>query len=463
MPACSPLRRKLPEEGAVQPTESTRSQRLLQRKRDLAGEVLERLGVGAAPVENCLASGRGHVAGSAVVEDGALERLRQAGRERFLEFGAPVRQDEYWKYTDPAPLLGEGAAASASEPQAESQVGGAAVVRVTVEDGVPGVAGALPDGLEVVPLGDPRVEEWFGASAFETQLAVDSVQRPFAALNAAACDGGLAVRASGEVKGVLHLVDRSPGRSGMAFGRCLVCVEAGAALEMLVDDPADGVGNSVTLARVAEAGRLDHVRLQVGKGRRDSAAMFVRLERGASFAGFTLSADGDLCRNETVLHLDGEGASGTVACGMLGSDAGRQDATVLVVHSAPGCESRQVLRGAFRDRSAGVFQGKILVERPAQKTDGYQISQTLLLDERAEFNAKPELEIYADDVKCSHGSTTGALDPDALFYLRSRGLGRQQAETLLIEAFLEEALQEIRSEGGLAAARAATAAWMRDR
>ena len=107
-----------------------------------------------------------------------------------------------------------------------------------------------------------------------------------------------------------------------------------------------------------------------------------------------------------------------------------------------------------------MFQGKVLVEQAAQKTDGYQISRAVLLDERAEFNSKPELEIYADDVKCSHGSTAGALDSEALFYLRSRGLEKHESEAILITAFLEEAFEEIRSPMAAEAVRSISTAWM---
>ncbi|MCL4676641.1 MAG: SufD family Fe-S cluster assembly protein, partial [Pararhodobacter sp.] len=119
------------------------------------------------------------------------------------------------------------------------------------------------------------------------------------------------------------------------------------------------------------------------------------------------------------------------------------DDTVFVTHSAPDCESRQVFKKVLHNGAIGVFQGKILVERAAQLTDGYQISQSLLMDEHSQFLAKPELEIYADNVKCSHGSTSGELNPDHLFYLRTRGIPENEAKRLMILSFLGEALDEI--------------------
>jgi len=122
------------------------------------------------------------------------------------------------------------------------------------------------------------------------------------------------------------------------------------------------------------------------------------------------------------------------------------DDTVFVTHDAVNCESRQVFKKVLRNGARGVFQGKILVKPDAQKTDGYQISQSLLLDGDSEFNAKPELEIYADDVACSHGSTTGAIDEEGLFYLRARGVPEDIATNLMTLAFLAEAVEEIEDE-----------------
>ena len=122
------------------------------------------------------------------------------------------------------------------------------------------------------------------------------------------------------------------------------------------------------------------------------------------------------------------------------------DITTAIDHAAPDCPSRQTVKTVLAGRARGVFQGKILVRQAAQKTDGYQISQALLLDERSQFLAKPELEIYADDVKCSHGSTTGALDETALFYLRSRGIPAEDARRILTAAFCRDLLSGIRDQ-----------------
>ena len=164
-----------------------------------------------------------------------------------------------------------------------------------------------------------------------------------------------------------------------------------------------------------------------------------------------------------MIELAGEHASGNVAGAVLGIGSAHVDNTVYVTHGAEDGESRQVFKHVLDGAAKGVFQGKILVRQPAQKTDGYQISQSVLLSDDAEFDAKPELEIYADDVKCSHGSTTGALDEDAMFYLRARGVPEKSAQTLLVAAFVDEAIEEIADEGLQDVMRAEVARWMEAR
>jgi len=147
-----------------------------------------------------------------------------------------------------------------------------------------------------------------------------------------------------------------------------------------------------------------------------------------------------------VITLTGEDAVAHVAGACVGDGTFHHDDTVFITHDAERCESRQVFKKVLRNGATGVFQGKILVKPDAQKTDGYQISQSLLLDDDSQFLAKPELEIYADDVACSHGSTSGAIDEEALFYLCSRGVPKDQATDLLTVAFLAEAADEIESD-----------------
>jgi Fe-S cluster assembly protein SufD len=188
--------------------------------------------------------------------------------------------------------------------------------------------------------------------------------------------------------------------------------------------------------------------------------MFARLGEKSTYKSFTLTVNGVLTRNEQVVEFTGDEAVAHVAGACVGDRDFHHDDTVFVTHDAVACESRQVFKMVLRNGATGVFQGKILVKPGAQQTDGYQISQSLLLDEDAQFLAKPELEIYADDVKCSHGSTSGAIDETALFYLRSRGVPAGTATDLLVLAFLAEALSEIEDEGLADEIQARLEAWL---
>jgi len=170
----------------------------------------------------------------------------------------------------------------------------------------------------------------------------------------------------------------------------------------------------------------------------------VTAQEGAYYDNFALIVDGKLTRNEIDVELAGVMAQ----CGLRGimvlRGKAHADTTTRIRHAAPECVSRQVYRSVADENARGVFQGKIIVEKDAQKSDGYQLSRALLLSDRAEIDFKPELEINADDVKCSHGSTIGDIDEHALFYLRSRGIGEAEARAILIRAFVDDLVCEIR-------------------
>jgi Fe-S cluster assembly protein SufD len=243
--------------------------------------------------------------------------------------------------------------------------------------------------------------------------------------------------------------------------RHLVRLDAGADFTLLESGPAAARLNAVAEVEVADRASFHHVRLQ-GRDheRRAATALFARLGAESRFKSFTLTANGRLTRNEAVIEFTGDDAVAHVAGASVGDGAFHHDDTVFITHDAVRCESRQVFKKVLRGGAVGVFQGKILVRPGAQQTDGYQISQGLLLDETSQFLAKPELEIYADDVKCSHGSTSGAVDETALFYLTSRGIPRRTAEELLVLAFVDEAIAEIDDAALAEDIRDRLAAWL---
>ncbi len=188
--------------------------------------------------------------------------------------------------------------------------------------------------------------------------------------------------------------------------------------------------------------KLMHGKMVTG-GYTHLALTQVTVEDGAFYDNFALIKGGSVTRNEVQVDLDGPLAQCTLNGVMLLGGREHADTATRITHARPHGSSRQLYKTVLSDRARGVFQGKIIVAKGAQKTDGQQLSRALLLSDQAEMNAKPELEIYADDVKCSHGSTVGDLDADAFFYLRARGIDEASARRLLIQAFVGEMVDEI--------------------
>ncbi len=188
--------------------------------------------------------------------------------------------------------------------------------------------------------------------------------------------------------------------------------------------------------------------------------MLPRVEDAASFEPFVFSTGSALARSEVRLAFEGEGSSAAIRGATIARGRQHIDTTLVVDHAVPGCASRELFKSALAGEAKGVFQGKIVVRPGAQKTDGQMMSQALLLSETAEFANKPELEIFADDVTCGHGATCGQIDEDMLFFMRSRGLTREEAERMLVQAFLAESIEAIGDEGVVDALEARTRRWL---
>jgi Fe-S cluster assembly protein SufD len=376
---------------------------------------------------------------------------RAAAAARLAAMGLPQRRDEYWRYTDPATLNApQPPAAALFDAQEPPLFGDIDRLRLVFVDGVFDAAASddpAAAGVEITRLAEAQGADIHWARDLYGVLEAAGqtpVPRPFAALATAHATDGVLIRATGRAARPVSIVYRHLSETSDAILHHCVKVEPGAEVTLLENGPGAARFASVLEVDVAEGGAFHHIRAQ-GRDhdRRAVTHIFARLGAGALFKSFTLTANGRLTRNEAVIDLAGEGASAHIAGAAVGDGGFHHDDTVFVIHGAPGCESRQVFKKVLKNGAVGVFQGKILVRAGAQKTDGYQISQSLLLDEDSQFLAKPELEIYADDVKCSHGSTSGAIDETALFYLRARGIPLGPAQALLVLAFLAEALDEI--------------------
>ena len=342
--------------------------------------------------------------------------------------GGPVRRDEYWKYTNPASLVAEAPTPSPLVDRDGKEPVFASVdrLRLVFADGVfaPDRSDDLAlEGISIEPLEDALATDihWsrdlYGVLEERGQTPVP---RPLAALNTAAARQGFVIRVTGTPSKPVsfHYVQEGETSDGMVHH--VVRLEPGTEFTLLENGPA--------AARFSQC-------LEVDVAGTESV-----------FKSFTLAVNGLLTRNEAVIELTGDDAQAHVAGAAAGDGKFHHDDTVFITHDAENCESRQVFKKVLRNGAVGAFQGKILVKEGAQRTDGYQISQGLLLDDDSQFLAKPELEIYADDVACSHGSTVGAVDEDAMFYLTSRGVPKPDAQDMLVLAFLDEAIQEIEDQ-----------------
>jgi Fe-S cluster assembly protein SufD len=389
-------------------------------------------------------------AGERAGEPEWLRQLRRRNLARFAEQGFPSRRGEAWRYLDLRPLeqapLLPVARAGAASPALFAELGLAAVVhRLVLVDGrfAPGLSALahLPSGVTLTPAA-ARPERLRDA----LEMPAAGADRSFAALNGAFFSDGYVLEAapgtvSEEPIEILHLA--SGAAPGSLHTRSLVVVGAESRVRLLESFAGDGRywRNDVTMLRLGRGAVLERAVLveetadAVHFG--DTSA---ELGPAARLADFALLLGGRTVRRETSVRNDGEGAH----CGLYGAFllGGRQEANIVtaVEHVAERAETREVFKGVAAGGAHGAFQGRITVRPGAQKTDAHMLSRNLLLGHRAAIDTKPELEIFADDVKCSHGAAVGDLDEAALFYLLARGIPRETARRMLIEAFIREAI-----------------------
>ena len=382
---------------------------------------------------------------------GWITAAREAALARLIEMGLPGRRDEYWKFTRPDTLTqAEAPKAAVFAHEQRPVFDGMDRLRIVFVDGVFDAQASDPldrAGVEIERLETAAGADIYWAGELYGALELrgqDPVERPLAALNTALASDGVLIRVTARATRPVNLIYRHKSESSDVLLHHVIKLEKGADLTLLENGPAAARLNTVMEVEIADGAAFHHVRAQ-GRDHERRAATHIFARQGAesAFKSFTLTVNGVLTRNECVVELCGDDAVTHIAGACLGDGDFVHDDTVFVTHDALNCESRQVFKKVLRNGATGVFQGKILVKPGAQKTDGYQKSQSLLLDGDSQFLAKPELEIYADDVACSHGSTSGAIDDEALFYLRSRGISTADATDLLTLAFLAEAVEEI--------------------
>jgi len=389
---------------------------------------------------------------------------RERATEAFRAQGFPTRRIEAWKYTDLAAL----SATVFGEPL--TGVDDAIALPATGNPRAVFVDGRFRADLSTLA-GVPYIVQNLAAALPDMEGRLGAIARPedhaLAALNGMLFEDGLVVTVPGGVAGgVLELLSfaTQSERAPAYHPRHLVQLAAGASLTLIetASGPANAryLHNPVYEIAVAAGARMNHGRLQM-EGRESFflSTVYAQVEAGGTYDNFSLIAGARLSRNEIHVALHGPGAEAHMNGVQLVADGQHADTTTALDHAAPSCASRQTYKTVLSGRSRGVFQGKILVRQIAQKTDGYQMNQALLLSEQAEIDCKPQLEIYADDVKCSHGATVGALDADQLFFLRARGIPEAQAKAMLVEAFLTEAVDAVADADIRASLAGAVAAW----
>ena len=394
-----------------------------------------------------------------------LKTLRQGGIERFNGLGLPTPKQEGWKYTRLKPLEDtlfqpvtdeDGMAALDHVPSLLPDPGGRP--RLVFVNGRmrPSfwIEGDLPEGVHLDCLRDVLAHTPDWAEEYLGQLTGDDAQA-FVQMNTAMMDTGFVLRVEPgvvvEQPIEVVFIGGLTNQPVAYFPRNLIVLGDGAQATVVKYHAGLGVGayfaNAVTEVNLGPGSRLNHYKVQAET--RDATHLgtaHVRVAKDATYDSFTLSIGGRLSRNEVLVRLEGSGAHAGVNGAYLMRGNEHCDNTTVIEHLAPHTTCREIFKGVLDDQSRAVFQGRIVVHKGAQGTDGHQLCKTLLLSTGAEIDAKPELEIYADDVKCSHGATTGQIDETALFYLRSRGIPEALARNLLVQSFLGEALEEIASE-----------------
>ena len=382
--------------------------------------------------------------------------IRDGAAELFKATGLPTVRDEAWRYTSLRGL------ASATFEERLTTVGAAPDLAPTID--APRLV--LIDGRYQPQLSTPPATVTFGTFADQPVFGrAPEAKLPMVALNTMMADDGIRLHVAAGVDAgtiVLLSIGLDNHRPVAFHPRHRIELEPGARLTIVEVARGEGtyLHNAVHEIVVGTGATLAHVRLQEESSEAFHVQTgFVEIAEAGTYDAFVLTLGGRLARTEIHAKLSGPTAAVHLnGAQLLGGDQ-LGDITTVVMHDAPNCASRQTIKNVLSDRSRGVFQGRIEVARVAQKTDGYQMNQALLLSPTAEIDCKPQLEIYADDVKCSHGATVGELDADQLFYLRARGIPEEQARAILVRAFLNEALDPIAHEAAREMLEAAVEAW----
>ena len=414
--------------------------------------------------------------------EGWMPDTRRAAFAAFATSGLPHRRIEEWKYTDlrtqmsdaAVPVLRAPADVKVQEVESAlgSELAGLDCYRLYFIDGayVGSVSSTDLQDLQGVHVGalaeavGQQDYDWMKSHLYDAnQEGADAILN----LNASFVSDGVLLRIEDnvELSKPLHFVfvSASPGKKQVAV-RNLIKIEAGAKADIVESYVALGNGGhtiAVTQLDVGAGAKVGHTKdLREGSGALHLGKWAIVVGDNAEYRAFHLTAGTQVVRNELDITFSGENAIVDLSGAVLARGDQHVDTTLFVDHSHPGCESRELFKFVLDDKARGVFQGKVLVQQAAQKTDGKQMAQSMMLSEDCEFDSKPELEIYADDVACGHGSTSAEIDEDLMFYLRARGIPEDEARALLIQSFVGEAIEKIENRELQTALMGVTQAWL---
>lgn len=383
--------------------------------------------------------------------------LRNKGLEAFEKQGVPTAKTEAWKYTKPRDLNADDFVMNKPSMAEEKAPGlGFDCYEIYFSNGIFNPAcSELPQGVEVLPLIEAVM---FGN---DTRLflgkLLDAARHPFAALNSYYMNEGVFIRVEKNVnlKKPIVLVNHTASSSENLFYnlRNLIVLEEGASAEFVEyyhysgDIKSRYFANIVNEIFVGKRARLNHVKFQDEAFKANHVALsVVQVREDGEYNSFCLQKGANIGRNETRVMLKEANARTAVDAAYMMNGWATLDTTTDVEHLSPCTYSSQLVKGVVGGDAKGVFQGKIHIAPHAVKTEGNQLHKALLLSDAAEIDCKPELEIFADDVKCSHGAASGELNEEQLFYMQSRGIGYEEARQLLINAYLDDVVSHISDE-----------------